>query len=75
MKRNDIIYIALIALTVSTITYFVARSYLSNTTAETIKIKTVETVTSNLNDPDPTIFNKDAINTSVLITIQKSSGQ
>jgi len=75
MKRNDIIYIALIAITVSTITYFIANNYFSNTTSDSIKIKTVETITSTLEDPSPTIFNKEAINTSVQILIQKPSGQ
>lgn len=69
MKRNDLIIIGFIALFTAVITYVAANAYLSNTTQKTTTAPKVERITSEIVEPNPEIFNTNAINPTVQISI------
>lgn len=70
MKKTDIAMIILIASMSVLIAYFIAGAlpiFKSNQTA--VKVKTVDSISTNVVQPDPAIFNKDAINPTVQVLI------
>lgn len=69
MKKTDIAMIALIAITSVLIAFFVTRSLLGSSATEAVKVKTVESMSSTIEKPDQAIFNSDAINPAVNVTI------
>jgi hypothetical protein len=69
MKNTDkaaIIFIASLSVLVA---YFVASTFIGKPSSESVKVKTVEPITADVVKPDPTIFNKDAINPTVTVVI------
>lgn len=73
MKRTDIAMIVLIATTSVLIAFFVTRGLLGTSATQTVKVKSVEEISSTVKDPDPTIFNSDAINPAVEVQITPSN--
>lgn len=69
MKNSEIAAIILIAATSVGIAYFVADAVIGKPQNETVKVKTVEAITSSIDEPDEAIFNKDAINPTVEVVI------
>lgn len=69
MKKSDIAMIILIASISILIAYFVAQSVLGGTKNESVKVKTVEAITSQVAEPDTAVFNKGAINPTVEVLI------
>ena len=69
MKKTDIAMILLIAVGSITIAFFVTQYFLGDTNEETVKVKVIEKIESNVTAPDSAIFNKDAINPTVEVTI------
>lgn len=69
MKRNDIIIIGLIAIAMAIVTYLAANAYLSSNTQKTTTAPKVEKITSEIVEPNPEIFNTNAINPTVQISI------
>ncbi len=65
--------IILIASVSVLIAYFVANSLFGGISKETVKVKTIDKIDSNIQEPDPTIFNKDAINPSIPVQINGST--
>ena len=79
MKTSDIAMIILIA-SVSVGVAFAAVSAIPGLkqSDELVKVKTIDEYSKTLEDPDPAVFNKDAINPTVDVTIgdtQASTGQ
>lgn len=74
MKNSDYAAIILIASISMLAAYFVAQAVIGQPGAETAKVKTVEQITSDVTQPDETVFNKDAINPTVPVIIG-SQGQ
>lgn len=72
MKRTDIAMIVLIAALSIGIAYFVANSLLSNMTAQPVKVKTIDIITSDIEPPSSKIFNETAINPSVEVNINNT---
>ena len=72
MKRNDIIIIAMIAVGSAILTYVVSTTLLSEQTQQTTEVPTVQKITSTVVEPDPEIFNTNAINPSVQINIDET---
>jgi len=72
MKRTDIALIVLIAAASAGIAYFVASSVLGGITEQSVKVKTVDPITSTVETPDSKIFNENAINPSVEVTINNT---
>jgi uncharacterized protein YggT (Ycf19 family) len=69
MKKTDIAMLILIA-SISVITaYFVASSFLGDLN-QSKSVKTIDEISSAIADPDPKIFNKDAINPAVQVEIK-----
>lgn len=70
MKKSDIAMIVLIASMSVMIAFFVANSIPAlKTSDEGVKVKTAQKIESAINDPDPKVFNRDAINPTVQIVI------
>lgn len=70
MKKTDYAMIILIASMSVLIAFFVARSIPGlNSANQAVKVKTVEPITSTVDTPDPTVFNKDAVNPTVEVII------
>jgi len=73
MKKTDIAMIILIAATSVLIAFFVTKSLIGGSSTETIKVKSVESISAAVEDPDPAIFNSDAINPAVEVQITPSN--
>jgi len=69
MKKTDVAMIIFIASISILIAYFVAKAVLGDAGHQSATVKTVEPITSEVAAPDPTVFNKDAINPTVEVLI------
>jgi len=72
MKRSDLAMIILIAAVSVGIAYFVANSLLGGMTEQGVKVKTVDPITSTVEEPDKAIFNDESINPSVEVNINQT---
>ncbi|HET6746562.1 MAG TPA: hypothetical protein VFH06_00470 [Candidatus Saccharimonadales bacterium] len=75
MKKSDIAMIILIASVSVLIAYFVAKAIIGDVGSQTAKVKTTDKITTNIDEPDPTVFNKDAINPTVEVIIGNNQSQ
>jgi hypothetical protein len=75
MKKTDIAMIILIASVSILVAYFVGKSIFGSASMGSATVKTIVPISSNIEQPDPTIFNSNAINPSVQISIDGSSSQ
>lgn len=75
MKKNDIALIVLIVSISLVISYFVVKSIIGNPKGQQVSAETVEPITPNLTQPSNKIFNRDAINPTVVIQIGNPSNQ
>jgi hypothetical protein len=73
MKRTDIAMIILIAAVSAGLAYFIANSLLGSMTAQNIKVRTIDPITSVIEPPDPKIFNENAINPSIKVNIDTTT--
>lgn len=69
MKNTDIAAIILIASLSMLAAYFIANAMIGQPGGQTAKVKTVEKITSEVQEPDTLVFNKDAINPTVKVII------
>jgi mannitol-specific phosphotransferase system IIBC component len=69
MKKSDIAMIILIASISVLIAYFVAKAVLGDVQNQSVKVKTAEPITSEVVEPDKTVFNTNAINPTVEVII------
>lgn len=69
MKKSDIAMIILIASISVLIAYFVAKAVLGDVQNQSVKVKTAEPITSEVIEPDKTVFNTNAINPTVEVII------
>lgn len=72
MKKTDIAMIVLIASVSVLVAYFTAKAIpvFSTSYSGSAKVKTIDLIEANIkNQPDPAIFNKNAINPAVQVTI------
>lgn len=75
MKKNDIAMIILIASVSALFAYFTGRALIGDPESRAVKVKTVEAISTEVERPDTTVFNKNAINPTVEINIGNSSNQ
>lgn len=79
MKRSDVAMIILIASVSVLMAYFVAKALIGDTQNESVKVKTTDLITTDITQPDTTVFNSNAINPTVEVIIggiqTKSSSQ
>lgn len=73
MKKSDFAMIILIASASLLIAYFVGNSLIGKNTNAGEKVKTIEPISIDVTQPNPDVFNAQAINPSVKVNI--NSGQ
>ncbi len=61
--------ILLIAIVSVVVAFFVTRSIFGGSATEAVKVDTMEKITSQVTEPDPAIFNSNAINPAVEVQI------
>lgn len=71
MKKTDIAMIILIASISALFAYFIAQAVIGEPDQKEVQVKVVETMTSDIEQPDNSIFNKNAINP----TVERETGQ
>ncbi|QQG50769.1 MAG: hypothetical protein HZB75_04575 [Candidatus Saccharibacteria bacterium] len=69
MKKSDVAMIILIASMSVLIAYFVAKAVIGDVQNESVKVKTTEAITTDIVQPDTTVFNSNAINPTVEVII------
>lgn len=69
MKKSDIAMIILIASMSVIISYFIANAVIGDVKNEAVKVKTADPITADIQEPDKTIFNSNAINPTVEVII------
>ncbi len=75
MKKNDLATILLIASVSAMIAWVVANSLIGEPKKAATKYRTADSISSEIVEPEPTVFNKDAINPTVDRSIGQSSNQ
>lgn len=69
MKRSDIAVIILIAFFCAGIAYVAASALIGRPSNTAVKVKTANKISATVDQPDKSIFNKDAINPTVEVEI------
>ncbi len=69
MKRTDVAALIFIASLSVLVAYFIADMVIGKPTSESVKVKTMAPISAEIEQPDPSIFNKDAINPTVEVVI------
>ena len=69
MKKSDIAMIILIAAVSMMIAYFAAQAILGNVQNESVQVKTIDRITTEVEEPDSSVFNSNAINPTVEVII------
>jgi len=72
MKKTDIAMIILIIALSAGIAYAIANAVFGNISQESVTIKTIDPITSEIVEPDPTIFNEEAINPAVEVQVTEA---
>lgn len=75
MKKTDIALLILVIAVSGLITYFVANSLLASPKKQSTRVEVVEAISSDITEPDKTIFYKGAINPAVPIQVGNSANQ
>lgn len=71
MKKTDIAMIVLIASLSVLVSYFIASATpLGSAVDEPVQIDTIDKISEEIVQPDPAIFNEDALNPSVEVQIE-----
>lgn len=69
MKKSDIAMIILIASISVLVAYFIANAIFGGSAVKAVKVDTMEAISSTLDQPDAAVFNSNAINPTVEVTI------
>jgi hypothetical protein len=69
MKKSDIAMIILIAAVSMMLAYFGAQALLGNIQNESVQVRTIDRISTEVTEPDPSVFNSDAINPTVEVII------
>lgn len=72
MKKADIAMIILIASVSVLVASFAAKSIFGDVYKGHTTVKTIDRIDSTISDPDPAIFNKNAINPAIQVQINGS---
>lgn len=71
MKKSEIAMVILIGSVSLLISYLIMNKLFGNPKNESVNVKTIERISTNIQEPNPNVFNKEAINPTVEITIGK----
>ncbi len=72
MKKSDIAALIFVASISVIIAYFVAGAFIGNPGEDTTTVKTLSEISAEVEEPDSSIFNEDAINPTVEVFIGDS---
>lgn len=75
MKKSDIATLILISSVSVIAAYFVAGALIGSPSDEKVTVKTVEAISSTIDEPDPSIFSDNAINPTIEVVIGGSQSQ
>jgi len=75
MKKNDIALLVLIASITLVISFFLVKALFGTPTSDQTKAEVVEPISAKIDEPSPLIFNKNAINPTVVIQIGSPSNK
>ena len=75
MKKTDIALIVLIVSITSLISFFTIKAIFGEPQQSEVQVEKVEPIAAQITKPDPAVFNKDAINPTVVIQIGNPSNQ
>lgn len=73
MKKTDIAMIILIASVSILIAFFVAKAIFGDVSNDTVNVKTIDAIQTDIVDPSPDIFNSEAINPAIEVQINGTS--
>jgi hypothetical protein len=75
VKRNDIALLILIVSITLVISFFIVKAIFGEPQKQAVKVEKVDPVSSDIVQPSSSIFNKDAINPTVVIQIGNPANQ
>lgn len=75
MKRSDIAVLALIVSLTLVISFLVVKGLFGEAQNESVRVEKVEPISATIVEPSPSIFNRDAINPTVVIQIGNPANQ
>lgn len=75
MKRNEIALILVVVGVVVLATYSIINVFFGQAALSPVKVDKATKISSTVTDPDPEVFNKDALNPAVSVTIGDQSNQ
>ena len=75
MKRNDIALLILIVSITLVISFFVVKALFGEPQKDAVKVEKIDAISSSIVQPSKSIFNKDAINPTVVIQIGSPANQ
>lgn len=75
MKKSDIAMIILIASISILAAYFAAKAIIGDVGSQSAKVKTTDKITTQVTEPDPAVFNGNAINPTVEVIIGNNQGR
>jgi len=74
MKKSDIAMIILIASISVMVAYFVAKAVIGDTQNQSVTVKTADSISTDIAQPDSSVFNSNAINPTVQVIIGDQAG-
>lgn len=69
MKKSDIATIVLIVSVSVLVAFFTTQAIFNNFATEEVNVKTIEAIDTSVAEPDPDVFNEEAINPTVEVQI------
>jgi len=75
MRKNDIAVLILIASITLVLSFFLVKALFGEAKNDAVKVEQVDAISATVEQPSPAIFNKNAINPTVVIQIGNPSNQ
>jgi hypothetical protein len=75
MKKNEIAILLIVVSVVIMVTYSLVNSLFAQASLKPVDVEKAESFSTTIAERDPTVFNKDALNPAVTITIGNQSNQ
>lgn len=69
MKKSDLAVVVLIASIAMLVALFATRAIIGDSLAGNTRVKTVDKINATIQEPDPAIFNEQAINPAVEVKV------
>ena len=74
MKKSELAMVVLIAAGSMLVAYFVANGIFGSASTQSVKVPTIQKIDSSFQDPDITVFNGNAINPTVSVSLAETTG-